>query len=255
MDKILIAGLRENKKPKAFKVDKQAKANHALGACFNVEIEQTKLFVAANHNLYKETEEAVLKYRKEVADYILLDPQFLTSLNPIKVSLTAPSIVKEMALAGQKANVGPMAAVAGAIAEKVGVELLNYSSEVIVENGGDIYLATHRPVKMAIYAGRSPLSLKLALQIESEQTPLGICTSAGTVGPSLSFGKADAVCVVSRSAAMADAYATAIGNIIHSAGDLDQGVEIAKRSNDIIGLVIIFREYIAMWGGIKVVPV
>ncbi|MEL7563879.1 MAG: UPF0280 family protein [Dehalobacterium sp.] len=252
----MIAGLRGNRKREIFYVGKRFTANHAFGSCFNVEIEQTKLFVAANHNLYEETKKAVLKYRKEVADYIRLDPQFLTSLSPIQVSRTSPSIIKEMAQAGEKANVGPMAAVAGAIAEKVGVELLNYSSEVIVENGGDIFLSSLRPIKIAIYAGRSPLSLKLGLQIESGQSPLGICTSAGTVGPSLSFGKADAICVVSRSVAIADAYATAIGNMIHCTEDLDRGVEIAKRSgNDIIGLVMIFQDNIAMWGGIKIVPI
>lgn len=229
---------------------------HALGVCFDVEIEQTKLFVASNLNLYEKTRQAVLKYRKNIADYINLNPSFLTSLSPIKVPNTVPSIIKDMALAGEKANVGPMASVAGAIAEKVGIELLNFSSEVIVENGGDIFLATHHPVKVAIFAGKSSLSLKLALQIEPEQTPLGICTSAGTVGPSLSFGLADAVCVVSKSATIADAYATAIGNIIQSHEDMDKGIEIAKRnSDDIIGLVIIIRDYIAIWGGIRIMSI
>lgn len=252
----LIINSKNIDKREIIRVSNSGETSHSMGTCFNVEIEQTKLFVAANRNLYEETRQAVLKYRKEIDGYIKFDPNFLKSFSPIKVSHDALPIVKDMELAGYKAGVGPMAAVAGAIAEKVGRELLNYSSEIIVENGGDIFLLTHYPVKVAIYAGRSPLSLKLALQIEPGQTPLGICTSSGTVGHSLSFGNADAVCVVSRSAIIADAFATAIGNIIHSAEDLDKGVEIAKRnSKDIIGLVIIFGEYIAMWGGIKMVPI
>lgn len=231
-------------------------ASHSLGVCFDLEVEQTKLFVATNLDLYDETKKAVLKYRKDISDYIRFDPYFLTSLDPIQVSLTAPSIVQEMALASQRAGVGPMASVAGAIAEKVGVELLNHCSEVIVENGGDIYLSSFHPVKVALYAGKSPLSLQLALEIEPDQMPLGICTSAGTVGPSLSLGNADAVCVVSRSAIIADAYATAIGNMIRSVQDIDKGIEMARRNcHDIIGLVIVFREYLAMWGGITMVPI
>lgn len=235
---------------------KKEKAQHSLGTSFGVEVKQTKLFVAADRNLFQETRQAVLKYRKEIEDYIKINPDFLNSFSPLEVSDNAPSIVKDMAMAAYKADVGPMAAVAGAIAEKVGMDLLNYSPEVIVENGGDIFLSIRRPVKVAIFAGRSPLNLKIALQIEPDQSPLGICTSAGTVGPSISFGKADAVCIVSRSAAVADAFATAIGNIIKSPEDINMGIEMAKRnSNEIIGLVIIVGDQIGLWGGIKVVPI
>lgn len=235
---------------------KSSVTNHALGICFNLEVEQTKLFIAANLDLYDEAKKAVLKYRKDIVDYIATHPSFLTSLVPIQVYPTAPGIVQAMASASQRAGVGPMASVAGAIAEKVAIELLNHSSEVIVENGGDIYLSSLQPIKVGLYAGKSPLSMQLALEIDPDQMPLGICTSAGTVGPSLSFGSADAVCVVSRSAIVADAYATAIGNMIRSVQDIDKGIEVARRNcHDIIGLVIVFREYLAMWGGIKMVPI
>ena len=107
-----------------------------------------------------------------------------------------------------------MASVAGAMAEAFQETSLESSTEVIVENGGDIYLATSRERVIGIYAGTSPLSIKLGIAISPEDSPLGICTSSGTVGPSLSFGKADAVCVLSKSAALADAAATAVGNVV-----------------------------------------
>ncbi len=133
-------------------------------------------------------------------------------------------IVKTMAEAAEKAGVGPMAAVAGAIAEYVGRELLPFSREVIVENGGDIFLKTQKTRSIGIYAGESsPFTGKLALRIEPKDTPLGICTSAGTVGHSLSFGKCDAAILVSPSASLADAAATAVGNLIQSADGHPQG--------------------------------
>ena len=123
-------------------------------------------------------------------------------------------LVKEMIRVSTLANVGPMAAVAGAMAEFVSKDLLKISKQVIVENGGDIYLATSRERTIGIYAGTSPLSMKLGITISPEDSPLGVCTSSGTVGPSLSFGKADAVCILSKSAALADAAATAVGNVV-----------------------------------------
>ncbi len=117
-----------------------------------------------------------------------------------------------MAAAAQTAGVGPMAAVAGAIAECVGRELLEFSPEVIVENGGDIFLKVSHRRTVGIFAGDSPLTGRIGIQIEARDTPLGVCTSSGTVGHSLSFGRADAVVVLAPAAALADAAATAIGN-------------------------------------------
>ena len=100
-----------------------------------------------------------------------------------------------------------MAAVAGAIAEHVGGDLLSYTEEVIIENGGDVFIKTHGPVTVGVFAGNSPLSLRIGLRLNSMEAPLSVCTSSGTVGHSLSFGKADAVSVIARSCALADAAA------------------------------------------------
>jgi len=149
--------------------------------------------------------------------------------------------------------VGPMAAVAGAIAEAVGRELLNFSSEVIVENGGDIFLCHKKTRHIGIYAGDSPLSGKLALEIEPEDTPLGVCTSSGTVGHSLSFGKADAAIVISPSTALADAAATAVGNLVKTAEDMPRAIEFVREVEGLTGIAIIVGDKMAVWGKINLV--
>ncbi|MDD5037840.1 MAG: UPF0280 family protein, partial [Dehalococcoidales bacterium] len=187
---------------------------------FNVVVKETDLSVRASKNLKSKTLKLVQKYRGALARYIERHPSFLTSLEPLPGDEDAPLIVKSMLESAIKTGVGPMAAVAGAIAEFVGTELLAFSPEVIIENGGDIYLKSLKKRKVGIYAGKSPLSGNIILEIEAKETPLGICTSSGTVGHSLSFGKADAVVVLAKSATLADAAATAIGNLIKQPEDI-----------------------------------
>jgi hypothetical protein len=145
-----------------------------------------------------------------------------------------------------------MAAVAGAIAERVGRELMKLSPEVIVENGGDIFMKTLTNRLVGVYAGSSPFTGKIALEVEPEETPLGICTSSGTVGHSLSYGSADAVIVISPSAALADAAATAIGNLIQESGDIPMGIEFAQDIAGLKGVLIIKGDKLGIWGEVKI---
>ena len=145
-----------------------------------------------------------------------------------------------------------MASVAGAITEFVGTELLAFSPEVIVENGGDIFLKSLGKRIVGIYAGKSPLTGKIGLEIDGEEAPLGICTSSGTVGHSLSYGQADAVIVLSQSATLADAAATAIGNLIKQPSDIPCGIELAKGIEGLKGLLIIKDDKLGLWGEVKI---
>ena len=218
---------------------------------FHVVIKETDLHVSARSPLKEETEKAVKKYRKDLEDFIEKQPLFVTTLKPFDVPETAPDIVRHMADVAKQVDVGPMAAVAGAIAEYVGKELLQFTPEVIVENGGDIFIHTVKPRKIAIFAGDSPLSDKVGLEILPEQSPLGVCTSAGTVGHSLSLGFADAVVVLSKDTALADAAATAIGNRVHKAEDIKKALEFGRTINDIMGIVIVKGNQIGAWGEIE----
>ena len=221
---------------------------------FNVKVRETDLYISAMTNLKKKAHRLVIKYREKLDNYIRQHPAFATSLKPLPVFIDAPDIVKVMAEAAEKAGVGPMAAVAGAIAESVGNELLSYSSEIIVENGGDIFLKSREKRVVGIYAGDSPLTGKIGLEINAEDTPLGICTSSGTIGHSFSEGMADAVVVLSKSAALADAAATAIGNRVMGADDIPQGIDFAQEIKDITGILIIKDDKMGFWGEVKLCP-
>ncbi len=218
---------------------------------FNAAEKETDLYIRAVSDLQRKARRLIVKYRRQLEGYIGRNPDFVTSLTPLRVEDDAPAIVKGMAEAGEKAGVGPMAAVAGAIAEYVGWELLEFSPEIIVENGGDIFLKFLNKRVVGIFAGESPLSGKIGLEIEARDTPLGICTSSGTVGHSLSYGKADAVVVVSASAALADAAATAIGNRVEKPGDIDAAIDFGNSINGIKGIVIIIGESLGVWGDVK----
>jgi ApbE superfamily uncharacterized protein (UPF0280 family) len=180
-----------------------------------------------------------------------MNPVFQQSLVPLAEDPYAPEIVKQMIQTSQRAGVGPMATVAGAMADLVSKDLLELSREVIVENGGDIYLAISKERTIGIYAGESPLSLKIGIVISPDEAPLGVCTSSGTVGPSLSFGKANAVCILSKSAAFADAAATAVGNVVKEKKDISSGLWKAREMDGVLGTLIIIEEKMGVWGKIR----
>jgi ApbE superfamily uncharacterized protein (UPF0280 family) len=219
---------------------------------FNVTVKETDLFIRAKRNLKRKTLKEVLKYRTLLEKYIERHPEFLTALEPVQVGANAPKIVKVMAEAARMVSVGPMASVAGAMAESVGRELLPFSSEVIVENGGDIFLKIRERRMIGIYAGESPFTGKIAMEVRPEETPLGVCTSAGTIGHSFSYGKADACIVLSPSTPLADAAATAIGNLIKEAEDIHRGIEFARSVEGLKGVVIIKGDRIGVWGEVKI---
>jgi ApbE superfamily uncharacterized protein (UPF0280 family) len=222
--------------------------------CFEVAVKQTDLFIRSRRNLRNKTLDSVLKHRGSLEAYIEHYPLFLTTLDPYQAEAEAPAIVKEMARVSQLTGVGPMAAVAGAIAEAVGRDLLAFSPEVIVENGGDIFLKISKKRLVGIYAGQSAFTKKIALEIMPQETPLGICTSSGTVGHSLSLGGADAVIALASSAALADAAATALGNIVKEADDIPEAIDKAQSVEGLRSVVIIVGDKIGVWGKVRIVP-
>jgi ApbE superfamily uncharacterized protein (UPF0280 family) len=196
----------------------------------------------------------VFEQRGYLEAYIHRHPEFLHSLDPLPDDPLAPAIARQMLHAARAAGVGPMAAVAGAMAERVGQRLLERTKEVIVENGGDIFIRIHRPLTIGIYAGQSPLSLKVGLRIQPDAGIRAVCTSSGTVGHSLSFGNADAVCVLSHSGALADAAATAIGNRVTDSKDIRRAIAWGEHIEGLQGILIIKADKMAAWGQLEIVP-
>ncbi len=190
---------------------------------------------------------AIRKQRRELEAYITRDPFFAVTLEPYDLKGDAPEIVEWMVEATEKVGCGPMAAVAGAIAGfALSAMIEKGASYAIVDNGGDIALTTDRPLKVGIYAGGSAIN-DLALEIAP--TPLlGICTSSATVGPSISFGIADAASVLSPDVALADAAATALGNALTTDDAIEDAFSVVKDISEIDGAFIIHRDRLALWG-------
>jgi len=221
---------------------------------FGVSVKETDLWICADRLLENEAKEHVFQIRGHIESYIKSHPLFLKTLVPWVVDGPAPLIVREMAQAGIRAGVGPMAAVAGAISESVGAGLLTYSNEIIVENGGDIFIQLDRPFTYSIFAGKSPLSMRFGIRLDFTGTPFAVCTSSATIGHSFSAGKADAVCVVSNSCAVADAAATSICNQVTSEKEIQRSINFGKRIDGVSVIVVIVGEKIGIWGNAEIVP-
>lgn len=232
--------------------DRSYRALHAAKdlAYFRVGIGETDLHIGARKPLSREALKLIASARKLVEEEIAIRPRFRSSLEPISEHGTEPPLILRMLRAGRLAGVGPMAAVAGAIAEDVGRGLLADSPEIIVENGGDIFLCGSRERSIEIYAGQSPLSGLLALAVTPAEG-LGVCTSSGTLGHSLSFGCADAAVIVSRDCALADAAATRLGNLIRSADDAEPALETICAVEGVIGALAVVGDRLAVKGELE----
>ena len=218
---------------------------------YNVTVKETDLYIRTSSDLRDKALKCIYKYRGQIESYIALHPHFATSFKPVAVDANSPPIIKDMAESSEKFDVGPMAAVAGAIAQFAGEDLLEFSPEVIIENGGDIFISSKKDRIVAIYAGNSPLSEKYGVEINAADTPMGVCTSSGTVGHSFSFGKADAAVIIASSATLADAAATAIGNMVTTREDIDKALDYARSSSLLKGVIIIKDDSMGVWGNIR----
>lgn len=206
---------------------------------YQVKISQSDLWISSDSNLAALAEKSLRQHRYSLESYISRNPEFRTTLLPFPPDALAPLIVREMIERSTVCGVGPMASVAGAIAEFVGNDLSGLADNLIIENGGDIFLRSQKNLSIGIFAGESTLSYKVKLIIKPDETPLGICTSSATVGPSVSFGKADAVCVLSKSATLADASASAVGNRVKSKNDIRKALDFGMKIQGVSGIVII----------------
>jgi len=223
---------------------------------FDVRVEETDLMVMADTRLVEATRALVLDARGQIQEHIAICPEFRRSLRPLDKSeahaTELPPVVTRMYEASAKTETGPMAAVAGAVSEYVGRGLLEQTAEVIIENGGDIFLCTKLPRVVSIFAGRSSLSMKVGLRVGPGA--FGVCTSSGTVGHSYSMGNADAATVVSPDTALADAAATALGNRVKTAADVQAALEWIQTIDGIVHAAVIVEETFGTWGEFEVVP-
>lgn len=218
---------------------------------FCVKFLESDLWIGVDSGSYRASLEAdtyamLVELRRSMDAYLLMDPQYKAALTPYDAGLEAPDILKEMSRISHKTGIGPMSAVAGAVAKRV-AEFLG-TKEVIVENGGDIYAQAASDMDISVFAGQSPLSEKIGLHIPAAEFPLGICTSSGTVGPSLSLGRADAVMIVCKDVLLADSYATAMANRIKTVNDLQSVIDRISDIPDILGAIAVKDDRMAITG-------
>ncbi len=216
---------------------------------FRVRVETSDLYIRADSDLSGPAERIVRALRDDVRRHIERQDSFLFSFAPVERLETCPEIITLMYNASEKAGVGPMAAVAGALAQLVGLELSQLSEEVIVENGGDIWMKITRPALTAVYPGGHNFSA-IALRLQPEQTPCGICTSSARIGPSFSYGKADAATIISSNAALSDALATGACNRVKCEEDMEEAAAYAM-SCGASGAVVIFRDRLVALGAVE----
>lgn len=223
---------------------------------FTAQYRETDLFIGVSKDSdvksIKDFVISEIKHTWNVLEKYISDcPDFKDSLVPIEKSEdNIYEIVNTMYLASELSGIGPMGAVAGAMAEWIGKKVMELFSthEIVVENGGDIFINSTEDMNISVFAGKSPLSDRVGIFIPKKYFPLGVCTSSGTVGPSLSFGKADAVMIASKNTAIADAYATAFCNKVQSSDDIENICNEIKRKEDILSSIIIINDKFGIVG-------
>jgi ApbE superfamily uncharacterized protein (UPF0280 family) len=218
---------------------------------FQVTLGQSDLLILCDRQLKGTARGALRRVRRRIERQIEQDPRFASALEPYPVDAGAPAVVRGMARAAARWQVGPMAAVAGAVAGAVGRHLLRHARTVIVENGGDIFARAPRRLVFRLYAGAdSPFSDRLGFEVDARQG-IGVCTSSGVVGPSLSFGRADAVVAIADDPAEADAAATALANRIRAPEDVGRVVARERRHGVLKGLVACAGDRIGCFGELE----
>jgi len=222
---------------------------------FKIEVsfKESDLLICSDKEIASEIARGILiKYYEQIEEYVMKNPLFLTSLSSLEIDQTAPPIIKEMLENSNVTGIGPFSAVAGAVAQYVGEELLNYCQELIVENGGDIFLKINEDKIIGVYLGQEFKINNLNLKIKKRSRAFGVASSSSSLGHSLNFGKADLVSVVAKNIIIADSFATAISNRIKKVEDVDKILAEAKNKLPIEGLLVAFGEKIFLWGDLEV---
>jgi ApbE superfamily uncharacterized protein (UPF0280 family) len=215
---------------------------------------ESDLFILANQDVTQLGRDFLLEVRNDIESYISRDPTFFTSRVAHRPLHNAPWIVIRMTDVSSYYNIGPMAAVAGAVADCVGQQLMNSQTDVIIENGGDIFVHTRKPIVFTLYAGEnSPFSGNLKFKPTISDSSFGVCTSSATVGHSYSQGRADAVCVVSQTASQADAAATAMGNKVQYKKDIGRVIQEASHNHNIFGIIVALEDKLGIWGEVEII--
>jgi len=231
---------------------KHTRADGKIPIKEHFQLRETIVTIASENQGHIEVaKKSIRTHRAALETYILSDPYFQLTLEPYECPKIAPEVVKRMIKAGNMMGVGPMSAVAGTISSLAVEAMVEAGAKyAIVDNGGDIALINDRPIVIGIYSGQSPIK-NLGFILEPRDSITGVCTSSGTVGPSISFGAADAASVFSDDVSLADAAATSLGNEVGlGKKSVKTSFNSVKRIPGIKGAIVIQGEYVGTWGNL-----
>lgn len=222
---------------------------HALEIAYR----ESDLYIVSDSSLSSDHAKNILiKYYTSIEAYSKTHPYFLISLISLKMDEKAPPIIQDMLKVSAQASVGPFASVAGAVAHYVGYELLSWCNQIMIENGGDIFLKIDEDKKIGLYLGKKFNPEMITLKIKKRTHPFGICSSSATIGPSLNFGNADLVTIIANNTLVADAYATAYSNKIKEEKDVVAVMKEAEASPFIRGIIVAFAQKLYLKGDVEI---
>lgn len=224
----------------------QVSSKYKLEVCFL----QSDILICSDKEIDKAIADQALKnYYRQIEACIEKNPAFRTSLIPLNEDIESPAIVRDMLSASKLSGIGPFSAVAGAVAQHLGQGLLKFCSEIMVENGGDIFLKINDDKILSVYSGSKPESI--TLKIRKRAHAFGIASSSASIGPSLNFGNAEVLTVIAKDAIIADTFATAFSNKIKKPADVDKVLKEAKKLDFIEAMVIVFGGKAFLQGDIE----
>ena len=220
---------------------------------FQVVVGQSDLWITVAASAPETLEETALQrvteLRGQIHAWMILDPEFGESLVPVAARPGAPEVIRRMCSASRIMGVGPMACVAGAVAGCTAETLLPWSSECIVENGGDIMLHSSKERVVAMLS-ETEGGTRIGLRLQKEDFPVSVCASSSFIGHSLSLGRGELAVVRSPDPFLADAAATAFCNMLKSAEDASKVAEQAALYADagVEGVFLQCGGNIGIWG-------
>jgi uncharacterized protein len=255
-DKIIILQRTKNPIIEKFVMQRFYRQQFKTNGLYSFRIEEfeSDIFIVCDENLEKSALESIREARRQIEECIKEFPLFGASFEPLEIQGSVPPVPAEMLRASQLYNVGPMAAVAGAVAHYTGEILSPHCSHLFIENGGDICMKSSQPVTLSIYPGEhSVFRDKLKIKLITDGKLMGVCTSSGTIGHSFSFGKADAVVTIAERTEIADAAATSLCNNVKSPLDIETVINKEINRGILRGLLIVIDDRTGAWGDIEFV--
>ncbi|MDL2285640.1 UPF0280 family protein [Desulfovibrio sp. OttesenSCG-928-F07] len=234
----------------------RAQSPNAAEQSFQVVLEESDLWVtclkSAPADIAKQMLNHLSALRSTIKAWANLNPEFATSLTPLPCNGNEPEIIQQMLQAAQLMQVGPMAAVAGTVAEAICRKFLPYTSEIIVENGGDVFICSAKDRNIGLLPDPATKSY-IGVKLKKELFPVSVCSSSSTIGHSLSFGKGELVTVIAKSAAIADAAATSYCNKLQNKNDIELIINLAQKDPHILGVFAQIGDQIGLWGNIELI--